>query len=214
MKILIFDTETTGLPEKGALINNIHHWPYIIQLSFILYDTQSNLVLDISDSIVKLNKNIEINHISESIHKISMDISQEKGKDIKSILENFEKAVNKCDIIIGHNINFDKNIVLVEILRNKMFNFLENKIFYCTMKCIKNICKIPITINGKNIFKYPKLIELYKFYFQDEPNNLHNSMYDVLITLKCYGMMKYNIDFQEVSPNLNAIITLSGFCFN
>ena len=82
------------------------------------------------------------------------------------------------------------------------------------MKCSKNICKIPITINGKNIFKYPKLIELYKFYFKDEPNNLHNSMYDVIFTLKCYGMIKYNIDFEKVSPNLNAIIALSGLCFN
>ena len=36
-------------------------------------------------------------------------------------------------------------------------------------------------------------------------------MYDVLVTLRCFGMLKYNIDFQEVSPNLNAILTLSGF---
>ena len=213
MKLLVFDTETTGLPEKGAKINNINKWPYIIQLSYILYDTENNYVLDICDSIVKLNKNIKINPVSESIHKISMDISQEKGINIQQVLKSLKNAVNDCDLIIGHNINFDKNIVLVELMRNNMQNIFIGKNFYCTMYGSKNICKIPINIHGKDMFKYPKLVELYKFYFKDEPENLHNSMYDVLVTLRCFGMLKYNIDFQEVSPNLNAIVTLAGFCY-
>lgn len=211
MKLLVFDTETTGLPEKGAQINEVNKWPYIIQLSYILYDTENNYVLDIFDSIVKLDKNIKINPISENIHKISMDISQEKGININNILKSLKNAINECDIIIGHNVKFDKNIVLVELARNNMVNIFKNKIFYCTMYGSKNICKIPININGKDIFKYPKLVELYKFYFKDEPENLHNSMYDVLVTLRCFGMLKYNIDFQAVSHNLNAIITLAGF---
>ena len=213
MKLLVFDTETTGLPEKKATIDELEKWPYIIQISYILYDTDNNYVIDISDLIIKLNENIKINEISESIHKISMKISQEKGIDIKQALLNFKRVVNNSDLIVGHNVKFDKNIVSVELARNNINNFLKTKNFYCTMYGSKNICKIPIIINGRQIFKYPKLIELYKFYFSDEPQNLHNSMYDVLVTLRCFGMLKYNIDFQEVSCNLNAIITLAGFCF-
>ena len=211
MKILVFDTETTGLPEKKATIDNLEKWPYIIQISYILYDTENNNVLDISDSIIKLNENIKINEISESIHKISMKISQEKGIDIKEVLLNFKRVINNSDLIIGHNVKFDKNIVIVELARNNINNFLKTKNFYCTMHGSKNICKIPIIINERKIFKYPKLIELYKFYFNDEPENLHNSMYDVLVTLRCFGMLKYNIDFLKVSSNLNAIIILAGF---
>tara|TARA_B100001093_G_scaffold515667_1_gene592486 strand:+ start:604 stop:1248 length:645 start_codon:yes stop_codon:yes gene_type:complete len=213
MKLLVFDTETTGLPEKGAKINETNKWPYIIQLSYILYDTENNYVLDISDSIIKLNSNVKINPVSESIHKISMNISQEKGINIEYVLRSLKSAVNECDLIIGHNINFDKNIVLVELTRNNMVNIFKGKNFYCTMHGSKNICKIPINIKGKDMYKYPKLIELYKFYFNNDPENLHNSMYDVLVTLRCFGMLKYNIDFQEVSPNLNAILTLAGFCY-
>tara|TARA_Y100000816_G_scaffold146719_1_gene104129 strand:- start:1787 stop:2431 length:645 start_codon:yes stop_codon:yes gene_type:complete len=212
MKLLVFDTETTGLPEKKATIDELEKWPYIIQISYILYDTDNNYVIDISDLIIKLNENIKINEISESIHKISMKISQQKGIDIKQALLNFKRVVNNSDLIVGHNVKFDKNIVSVELARNNINNFLKTKNFYCTMYGSKNICKIPIIMNGRQIFKYPKLIELYKFYFSDEPQNLHNSMYDVLVTLRCFGMLKYNIDFQEVSCNLNAIITLAGFC--
>ena len=35
MKILVFDTETNGLPEKNASIYDLNKWPHIIQLSYI-----------------------------------------------------------------------------------------------------------------------------------------------------------------------------------
>ena len=38
MKILVFDTETSGLPERSASIYEHSKWPYIIQLSYVLYD--------------------------------------------------------------------------------------------------------------------------------------------------------------------------------
>ena len=40
MKVLIFDTETTGLPEgKNPSIYETQKWPHIIQLSYIVYDS-------------------------------------------------------------------------------------------------------------------------------------------------------------------------------
>jgi len=35
MKILVFDTETTGLPERSSSIKETDKWPYIIQISYI-----------------------------------------------------------------------------------------------------------------------------------------------------------------------------------
>ena len=38
-KIIIFDTETTGLPKsRQSLVNNTEEWPYIVQFSYIIYD--------------------------------------------------------------------------------------------------------------------------------------------------------------------------------
>ena len=42
MKILVFDTESTGLPEKDASIYDFDKWPHIIQISAILYDLSTN----------------------------------------------------------------------------------------------------------------------------------------------------------------------------
>ena len=50
MKVLVFDTETTGLPVKWAKVNEVDKWPHIIQLSHILYDTDTNNIIDIDTS--------------------------------------------------------------------------------------------------------------------------------------------------------------------
>jgi len=43
MKVLVFDTETTGLPqENNVSILDTFRWPYIVQLSFIYYDSEIN----------------------------------------------------------------------------------------------------------------------------------------------------------------------------
>ena len=50
MKILIFDVETTGLLPKIINMENISEYPYIIQLSYILFDTEGNNIEDYFDN--------------------------------------------------------------------------------------------------------------------------------------------------------------------
>ena len=53
MKILVFDTETTGLPEKNVSIYEHNKWPYILQLSYIFYDISNNISVIKDDYINK-----------------------------------------------------------------------------------------------------------------------------------------------------------------
>jgi hypothetical protein len=45
---------------------------------------------------------------------------------------------------------------------------------------------------GKEYTKFPKLSELHEKLFATKPQNLHNSLVDILITLRCF--MKLNSD--------------------
>jgi hypothetical protein len=39
MRVLVFDTETTGLPQTKILNpDTLHQWPTIVQFSYIIYD--------------------------------------------------------------------------------------------------------------------------------------------------------------------------------
>ena len=211
MKILTFDTETTGLPtERNASIISTKKWPYIVQLSYILYDTEEKMVIDYSDNIIKLPDNIIVSKESEAIHRISNEMCKTRGIDIKIGLNDFNNVLLKSDVVIGHNISFDKRMIMVECIRYKLQqNFTRNSIKkpeYCTMKNSVNICKIiKVSQYGNEYFKYPKLMELYKHLFDSVPENLHNSMIDVLACLRCYGKMKFDVDLYEESPTLNAL---------
>lgn len=211
MKILIFDTETTGLPiSYTAPLINSDLWPYIIQLSYILYDTNRH-TFEYADNIIKLDNNIIISEESINIHGITGEKCREKGRKIEDVLTEFSNILQTTDILIAHNINFDKNIIMVEYLRNNMsHNFSpQNHSIpqFCTMKESIELCNI-VRRNkyGQKYKKYPKLIELHQHLFNETPANLHNAMTDVIICLRCYMKMQYNIDIYEYSTELNNLL--------
>ena len=144
MKILVIDTETNGLPPKGSKIEDaiLNDWPYIVQLSYILFDTANNKIISLIDNIVKVPDDVDINYKSSEIHGITKQMSKKKGIDIIDLLKVLNKNIKLCDVIVGHNIKFDINMIIIECLRN---NFLEkinidNKMYECTMKIGKTKC--------------------------------------------------------------------------
>ena len=119
MKILVFDTETTGLPQgRKPSIRDTEKWPYILQFSFLLYDTLTAEILDIMNEFIYIEDYVDISEKSIEIHKITREICKDKGIHISEALNKFNSALLKCDLVIAHNIEFDKNVVLVESLRN------------------------------------------------------------------------------------------------
>ena len=199
MIVMTFDTETTGLPTKrNVSIEEEDCWPHIVQLSWICYDTDNQNLISINDIIIKLPENCSIPKDSSDIHGITDSISREKGIPIKDALLKFIIDYNNANMIVAHNINFDKNMIKVECFRQGYHNIFRDKpiIEYCTMKFGSPITKLKI-INpktNKEKIKFPKLIELYQKLFNEVPNNLHNSLIDVLACFRCFYYMYFQQD--------------------
>ena len=212
MRVLVFDTETTGLP-KSKIINNdsLSLWPYIVQFSYVIYNFSEFKIESMVDSVIRIPEQIEISQECTNIHGISKEICDSKGVDLKDILFTFIEDVYSCDVIVGHNIQFDINMVKVELLRliqgtyyfekfylEEFYEFLNNlpkdKI-YCTMQSSIVLCGIKMKDKfGKEYNKFPKLLELYIKLFDSVPKNLHNSLNDVFVCLRCFGELKYKVD--------------------
>lgn len=201
MKILVFDTETTGLPKfRNASISNTHHWPHVIQLSFIYYDMELNNLIDYADYFINIPSNVEIEPQAQAIHGISRTILEEQGVDLNFALEHFDLRLQEADVIMGHNISFDKKMLMVEAIRNKRQQYFtrngirKNEI--CTMKESVPICQINVVNKqtGQSYFKFPKLMELHNHLFGYTPEGLHDSFADILCCLRCYMKMKYGRD--------------------
>jgi len=213
MRILVFDTETTGLP-NSKIINpdTLHLWPHIVQFSYIIYDTSMNDIVETSDEIVNLIDGVTVSEESTKIHGITNQICSRKGISIDLLLDNFFYHLKSADLLVGHNISFDINMLRVELLRiiygytdevekknniNNLHLLTNFKNIYCTMQESIELCDIKVTNkSGKTYLKYPKLIELHKKLFDSEPNNLHNSFNDILVTLRCFMKLKHDIDLK------------------
>lgn len=216
---LVFDTETTGLPKVRKVSREVlNNWPHIVQLSYILYDTDNKKILVESDNIIRLNNSIEIPKESTKIHGITKEISNSKGISIETAIREFIKCLNKANNIVGHNIDFDLNMILVECYRinyDNIFNKILQKSkktnkpkIFCTMNMSKEICNIYVKnkYTGETFLKSPKLIELHEKLFLKRPNNLHNSFNDIIITLRCFHLLAYNEDLCNSDKKFNSMV--------
>lgn len=200
MKVLVFDTETTGLPtERNASIMDMQKWPHIVQLSYIVYDTETKQVVKMRDDLIKIPLDVEITPGSEAIHHISRVMCQADGIPIDVALNYFNKELENADLIIGHNISFDKRMIMVECKRlYKSQKFTVNgvkKPEYCTMKKSTELCIIKaVSQSGESYNKFPTLSELHFKLFDTLPKGTHNALADILICLRCYLKLVDNYD--------------------
>jgi DNA polymerase III epsilon subunit-like protein len=219
MRTLVFDSETTGLSKTQIISpSTIHLWPHVVQFSYIVFDTESNEIVKIKDSIIKVPDGFTITEENAKIHGITTEISLVKGVDLLPVLEEFFADFDSADHIVGHNVSFDINMIKAELQRLIM-NSSDKKLqdylttintstkFYCTMQETIELCAIEMKDKyGRPYKKFPKLVELYQKMFGVTPKNLHNSLNDVIVCLRCFIKLKYEIDIVEHSEEVKQMI--------
>lgn len=165
MTSVILDIETTGLPSNRLYkYKDIKSFESsrIVQLSYIITDFKE--LYKEYNYIIKRD-NFSINN--SNLHNITNEISDNKGIEIKNVLNEFIENIEKCDKLYAHNLKFDLTIVKSEMYRIGI-NFPINIIGICTMKK-----------NYNN--KYMKLTELYYETFNKNIEQDHNSLNDCKI---------------------------------
>ena len=240
MKCLIFDTETTGLPPRIQTDQNIRDylevWPYLMQLTYIIYDLDTMTVDKIYNKYVDVpqteidriqsqieekkkklvsdkkllkqgyNVNVfkEVKKTEKTISILSENIKRWNGNEKVSIREvnsKFFCDLEEVELLVAHNIMFDYKIMLVNALRdpeNQVHNIMilekmkkQDKCF-CTMEKSKQICKC---------FKYPpSLNKTYEelFGYSPDESKLHDSLFDVVITLRVFVQILTGKDIYNV----------------
>jgi DNA polymerase-3 subunit epsilon len=198
--ILFFDTETTGMPKNWkAPVTDLNNWPRMVQIAYLLYDINGNLISK-ADYIIK-PYGYTIPYESTAIHGISTERALNEGKELKYVLEEFNAILNTADYLVAHNFSFDEKIVGAEFLRNNMQDPIPLKRGICTMESSTNFC----AFKGPYGYKWPKLSELHKKLFNYNFEEAHNAVIDVNATAKCFWeLKKIGIINLTVLPNSDA----------
>jgi DNA polymerase III epsilon subunit-like protein len=203
--VLIFDTETTGLIPKHTV--PLDEQPYVLQLSYIVYDVETNRVIKVADFIIRPPDHVVIQPLITEITGITRELCDSQGVPIDVALREFYEDYLRCDLIVAHNIEFDSEMIRIEIMRNldlettgcplikTLFPLDNSKPTYCTMIHGRKLCNIQRTAaSGRIWIKPPKLEELYERLFGEKPQNLHNALVDTYVCLRCFVKMRFDRD--------------------
>ncbi len=179
---LIFDTETTGLPQRyDAPIEDLDNWPRLVQLAWQLHDANGNL-LSAGNRIVK-PEGFTIPFNSEKVHGISTEMALKEGYPLGEVLKEFEKDVAKAEILVGHNVDFDIHIVGAEMLRASHSSGFMSKRKIDTKDESTDYVAIP---GRGGRYKWPTLTELHYKLFGKGFGDAHDAAYDVDATARCF----------------------------
>ena len=209
---LIFDTETTGLPRnKTAPITDLDNWPRLVQLAWQLHDNRGKLIAQ-HNYLVKPD-GFDIPYNAEQIHGISTKRALEEGHDLRVVLDTFVKDLEGTSQLVGHNIEFDINIIGAELIRQQLSTdrFL-NLAKLDTGISSTEFCQLSGGLGGK--LKMPTLLELHKKLFNRDFGDAHDASYDVAATARSFfGLVKQKVvkpfdetPFEEITyeePNLD-----------
>lgn len=274
--VMVFDVETNGLLPRDFKLENItpemvSTLPNILQLSFVVYNIVSNRIMQSYNAYIRVSESVEISEFISNLTGITREVVRTKGKPIETVLNHFYQSYLKCDMAIAHNIDFDRNLIGIEIERHKdslsnyrelrqlftvPFNQLNGIELYCTMRASTNLCRLPKMVapatatletttatlvpvtatletvatlesttvvelesvdpmnvklaetaitkpkpkrNYTTHFKFPRLNELHQTLFGSIPENLHNSLVDVVVCLRCFLKIRCCFDIPEKS---------------
>jgi DNA polymerase III epsilon subunit-like protein len=210
---IFFDIETTGLLKAKKYEINYkkpEQFPNIVQISWQLQKYEDGTFTPISEhDFIILPVNYIIPDESSKIHGITNKLALSKGIHANLVYEKFisDLIANPNTYLVCHNIEFDVTILFYHIYNIYKEHFLSFKSksipCICTMMDSIELCALPSAFktpkknstNPNDLYKYPKLSELYFKLFGEQPNGqLHNSKFDVECTIKCFKeLLKHNV---------------------
>ena len=181
---IVFDTETTGLPKiDNAPVSDVDNWPRLVQLSWQVHDALGRLV-EYQNHIV-IPDGFEIPILAKAVHGISTEHALKYGRPLNEVLDAFMQSASQAKYLVGHNLNFDLNVLGAEFIRAGRENPLPQWPVVDTMsEKVTDFCQLPGGKNGK--FKSPRLGELHHILFGEDFDSAHNACADVQATTRVF----------------------------
>ena len=178
MKITVWDTETTGFATRWG---DLSQQPYIIQFAALEVEYDEGAYTELSRHNFVMKPPVSIPFWASQVHGI-FDKDVADKNPIKEHIDDIIRVLNRAEILSGHNIEYDEEILSYELARlGRSGDYVPQSIL-CTMRSSTEYCKL----QGRGFsYKPPKLSELHKHLFGEWFEWAHDAMVDVEATMRC-----------------------------
>lgn len=176
MKVLSFDTETTGLPMPCGM--PVQAQPRIIEIAAVCVDTDTGKIEEVIDTLVNPGMEIppEITKIT-GIRDVHVR-KQPKWADLDESRDKFINLLGSADVITAHNLRFDITMVDFEMRRLGGSLDVSDGDLVCTVEQTE-------FLQGFRL----KLEALYEFLVGKRADQAHRALDDVKIQLECFRLL-------------------------
>jgi len=175
MKLVCFDTETTGLDVQKE---------HIIQLSLVKFDTETWQVEDQRDWYILPEGEFTIPAEAEAVHHISKELLQEKGVSLKSVYADLKVFTDGCDMLSYNGNGFDAPILHYNLKRAGLDFVFDGRIWYDALLLERIHTAGQVDENGEKL--HNNLTAAYTRYYGHPFEGAHNSLDDVLATIEVF----------------------------
>lgn len=189
MNILFYDTETTGLPNRSKGLTDPCQ-PRVTQLGF-LYEEDGKDVFELDTLIKPTGPEWQISATAQALTGITREQCEAEGTPLGEVMDIFVDYAASADVLICHNVAFDSLIMQMEAKRlapdlDDTRAIFEGSPHVCTMLAALPICRIPKKNPRQNGWKWPKLEEAYRYFYNEPLDGAHNAMVDILATRRVF----------------------------
>ena len=186
MRVLAYDTETTGLVNTKALPSDPSQ-PHLVQFAGILYDTELKREIATVMVIVKPDGWV-IPKGAADVHGITTEIATECGVPLALALASFSNLVRISNDHVAHNEEFDQRVLQAQ------FHRLKRPFPAVNARCTKNLATPIVNLPpsdrmraaGFNKPKPPTLTECVDFFFGEKLEGAHDALVDTRACLRVY----------------------------
>jgi DNA polymerase III epsilon subunit-like protein len=170
---LFLDTETTGVTPQAR----------IVAICWSLYDFGGAKLT--TEHHVIYPDGFTIPAEATRIHGITTADARRRGIPVADALIHLRTEIEKRapSLYVGHNVSFDRPIVLNEYRRLAAPENLSPLPTFCTMKSTTHICCVPRSNGG---YKWPSLGELHRHLFGRPHGSAHDAEGDVRACAACF----------------------------
>lgn len=202
MNIVVFDTETTGIPLRPKpgeppIFSSDPRQPRILQFAAIKYTGTHDAPVEVSriDALIKPDgweMPPEIVAFNEKHNTgITMERLHAEGRPILQVLDEFRAMFDDAEVIVAHNNSFDIKMVRIELTKNGYEgevadNWRDDNRHFCTMKESTAICQIPASNTRWGPYKSPKLTEAYLHFMGKPMEGEHQGINDAIAAAEIY----------------------------
>ena len=194
MLALVFDTETSGKAAfKEPSVSPLQ--PNLVQLGCLLVDLESGKEHAAIDLII-YPSSWDIPQEAALIHGVSTGLAKRTGVNLDTAVNIFLDLVDVCDVVVAHNIVFDKIIMeravaMVNLANgDEVIDPFEGKALFCTMRSATPIVKKKgrRPLHDKD-YKWPKLAECIEHFFDEQLENAHSAIVDCRACARILGAL-------------------------